>query len=618
MMAETQERDIQPSTQHEHTPALYHYRSLEADHAFRLIKVSRHKPPANSKETTSYSYEIVHASIDTTTPPYQAVSYVWGVGKRDEPLTLCDGTCILVTKSLATAINILSEHCSTGYLWIDQICINQEDLAERSKQVANMYAIYFGCEEVLIKLHDDFEKSQFSPASKDFLSTADDISQEDFNATLEKLRSSNSEEYYVVTYVSNDAWFKRAWVFQEYVLPPRARFIIKNCAIPPSNMSKLVTFSNAKFPNSAGKSFGNFEKMKDARKRQPKVGWSVTPIYLFLANVVPGTEATDPRDLIYAFLGLQHPDIFQVINPDYTLHYDDVLIESTIGIMKHNSSLAIFSILENDQREVSGDKSIRLPTWVVDWRECSLLRPTIDFHNLALGPRYFDAASGRKYSPICDIEFLKVPGKHIDTISYVLDSNMCPPSMIWGARWKDTFDEEPGEYHPASSLRIDQNVAKINNLQKFQVTCERFLRVVLADCSHRYQLGRDFVLRDDIDWTNYHQFYLEWKAKFSGGLVNHNKEFRTNPYLYVMEVCAWLVYERRVFVTGKGKLGLGPKSVQICDQISILHGSTTPIILRYNGKSNTHGVIGDCYLEDVMFGEAVDWEEDTCDIFTLG
>lgn len=29
-------------------------------------------------------------------------------------------------------------------------------------------------------------------------------------------------------------------------------------------------------------------------------------------------------------------------------------------------------------------------------------------------------------------------------------------------------------------------------------------------------------------------------------------------------------------------------------------------------------MVGNCYLEDVMFGETVDWDEDNADLFTLG
>jgi len=196
----------------------YQYRPLKGDHEFRLIQVSREE--TTSKDGATHHYNIIHANLDTSAPPYQTTSYVWGIGSHDGRLTLRNGEYLYITTTLATGIHLLSEHCSTGYLWIDQICIDQEDIAERSKQVALMGLIYSRCQEVLIKLHDDFcQSSQFCQASKEFLSRAEDMSQEEFDTALEKssLRF-NNEEYYVVTYLSSDVWFKRAWVFQEYVV----------------------------------------------------------------------------------------------------------------------------------------------------------------------------------------------------------------------------------------------------------------------------------------------------------------------------------------------------------------------------------------------------------------
>jgi hypothetical protein len=100
----------------------YHYRPLEAHYELRLIKVSREETAPKHGHRPTYRYEIIHADLDTSTPSYQTVSYVWGVGSRDERLFLSSGAYLLITTTLVTAIHLLSEHCSTGYLWVDQIC----------------------------------------------------------------------------------------------------------------------------------------------------------------------------------------------------------------------------------------------------------------------------------------------------------------------------------------------------------------------------------------------------------------------------------------------------------------------------------------------------------------
>src|SRR5271168_3784620 len=93
----------------------YHYRPLEADYEFRLIKVFREETAPKHGHQPTYRYDIIHADLDTSPPSYQTVSYVWGVGSRDERLFLSSGAYLLITTTLAKAIHLLSEHCSTGH-----------------------------------------------------------------------------------------------------------------------------------------------------------------------------------------------------------------------------------------------------------------------------------------------------------------------------------------------------------------------------------------------------------------------------------------------------------------------------------------------------------------------
>lgn len=71
-----------------------------------------------AKETT---FDLVAFTLEDA-PPYQAVSYVWGSDKRDRSLTLANGHTLWITENLETALEYVVKQCSTGYLWIDQLC----------------------------------------------------------------------------------------------------------------------------------------------------------------------------------------------------------------------------------------------------------------------------------------------------------------------------------------------------------------------------------------------------------------------------------------------------------------------------------------------------------------
>ncbi|KAN0104774.1 HET domain containing protein [Hyaloscypha variabilis] len=82
---------------------------------------------------------------------YEALSYVWG-DVRDSVAILVDGRTVSVTKSLETALRHLRYRDKPRTLWVDYVCINQEDIPERSKQVARMGLIYGQASSVLIWL----------------------------------------------------------------------------------------------------------------------------------------------------------------------------------------------------------------------------------------------------------------------------------------------------------------------------------------------------------------------------------------------------------------------------------------------------------------------------------
>ena len=87
---------------------------------------------------------LVNISLDTLrrrTWPWYALSYVWGTSDRDEAIRISRGN-IYITQSLLSALRYHRLPDSECYLWIDQICINQDDIAERGSQVQLMQKIY--------------------------------------------------------------------------------------------------------------------------------------------------------------------------------------------------------------------------------------------------------------------------------------------------------------------------------------------------------------------------------------------------------------------------------------------------------------------------------------------
>jgi hypothetical protein len=88
---------------------------------------------------------------DTYIIPYEALSYTWGDTKRTARITL-NGRSLLVTENLYTALLHLRSSSEDRIMWIDAICIDQDNWEERGHQVQLMGDIYQQAERVVVWL----------------------------------------------------------------------------------------------------------------------------------------------------------------------------------------------------------------------------------------------------------------------------------------------------------------------------------------------------------------------------------------------------------------------------------------------------------------------------------
>ncbi|OAG13561.1 heterokaryon incompatibility, partial [Alternaria alternata] len=73
---------------------------------------------------------------------FEALSYVWGSQEGLKQIT-CNNMSLSVTKNLFEALMALREGDDEDrYLWVDAICIDQNNPAEKAVQVRNMLTIY--------------------------------------------------------------------------------------------------------------------------------------------------------------------------------------------------------------------------------------------------------------------------------------------------------------------------------------------------------------------------------------------------------------------------------------------------------------------------------------------
>ncbi len=82
---------------------------------------------------------------------YKALSYSWkNEDVAPDVAILCNSKPIYVSGNLRAALRRLRAPNEVVRIWVDAICINQQDNAERAYQVGMMRDIYQNSTEVLI------------------------------------------------------------------------------------------------------------------------------------------------------------------------------------------------------------------------------------------------------------------------------------------------------------------------------------------------------------------------------------------------------------------------------------------------------------------------------------
>lgn len=86
-----------------------------------------------------------HVDLAIFCPEYEALSYVWGgsgSGVSSINLAYVSGHQLVISENLNGALRGLRSELKLRIVWVDAICINQNDVGERGHQVSLMSTIY--------------------------------------------------------------------------------------------------------------------------------------------------------------------------------------------------------------------------------------------------------------------------------------------------------------------------------------------------------------------------------------------------------------------------------------------------------------------------------------------
>lgn len=533
------------------------------------------------------SFELIEVFLADYVDKYQAVSYAWGLSAKNHHITIEEQYSLPITQSLATALPYLIRSCSTGYLWIDQICIDQSNIAERNQQVSVMGDIFSNALEVLIWTGGEIKGLEKVLKRSEKLDNGGKVSlkRSDMKPIMELLRRS---------------WFSRGWVIQEAVMAKEALVMAGSCVFTIIDLVSAWIIQNP-HPEPADVRIGGatFEMIMALRQNSlVNFGFGFDGLLNGCGNV----QTTDPRDHVFAFLGL-NPDPRITIIPQYDASVAEVFTNAARAMVQGTQSLSHFRLLPSTEMS----DGTKLPSWVPNWSKKHDMSAILSRPDLG---EYLKASKKRIHrtnvSEIPKSNILHVSGRIIDEVLRELPNPGFRISQTIFAPWRmppfdrvynkinSTLRRKPGPPPLFFGWTNDQ-VQEIDPTALADPSQALRHRIVSAISGARYDSDKLLAKYDGL---------TEWDS--SGPMNYHSMEYTFN------EICTY-----RLWYTVGGKFALVPRLDDgNYSSIAIIHGSNAPVVLS-SGVGGTYTVGGYCYLENAMYGDACTWEEDDADVLAL-
>lgn len=197
---------------------------------------TRYEKRQSIPTSTDRSSDSQALGVHSDVVQYEALSWCWGQETKDRAITIQEGGTyyrLAVTRHLALALKYLRHPHEGRILWIDALCINQENPEERNHQVQMISLIYSGAKQACIWLGEDTDDSITAIG---FINEI--MKLENFDTILEN--KENASKWQSLMLLMQRPWFSQRWVVQEIALARSATIYCGNDKIPWTSFAVAV------------------------------------------------------------------------------------------------------------------------------------------------------------------------------------------------------------------------------------------------------------------------------------------------------------------------------------------------------------------------------------------
>lgn len=621
----------------------FEYQPLPDASHFRVLALE----PGTADELLSCKLQVVSAQ-NARHSEYEALSYAWGNNDKSlKPFISCHGKCLRLTSSLRSALHHIRSEKKVTKLWVDQICINQEDLEERSQQVPLMGSIYSAAKRVIIWLGDTDNTSHqamtFIPVLYHNLCLhiesqgIDFIKKTPYGKRLEGTEfiypAVESSLWTALEHLLRREWFQRVWVAQEATANSETIVCCGKDQTTWSILSNLLHLLDtqtlaARRLTRRGEASDSISFVRTLRGFASDTPNPCSQDLLTVIKALSEQLSTDPRDLVFAVLAFVQDFKGVSLAPNYTLDVKDVFSDLACQCLKNGYGL---EVLHYANMTDDGTKS-ELPSWVPDWRRQPHERT---FGSKMIQRSMFTAASSKHATWGLDAlnRILTVRGRRICTVT---DRGELYPIK----QYFDAFNEK-------DTLQVNSIMAQALNHQFFEKAAamaqgvagngrsgEDILCSVLTrdywgvSCGLSKALSvmrslRAFSARNHAVFEAYCALprgsyiqehfmdyedptVLEWYEELYSHMYPPRMEPGRDPG-YNSELADRVFVQQlrgnRVASTSVRMLANVPERTKEGDEIWIIYGCSTPFLLRPTERG--YLMVGECFVDGIMNGEAL-------------
>jgi hypothetical protein len=536
-------------------------------------------------------------SLEDSDLDYEAISYCWsqGIDGTTEGTwdfeVKCDEAMINVPRNLGRALRRLRYRDRQRRLWMDSICIDQQNFEEKNCQVARMGQIFAKATRVVVWLGEEDLDTEFAYGTVELLDQVASVLAKQDETIIQhrllkehvcevaELRPVSRKGIQVMADLLQRAWFERAWVYQESVLAQEIVVKTGSFEIAGSTIVSMVECGRKYGMSYIGSKPENWLALERAYamflplKKRPDFGFHFWQDLFWALRARRGAKTSDPRDVIYSVLGVAAGGKISAFMPDYDRSWQQIYIFVARRIIQETHNLDLLGELTAVPTHFV-DTSKTLPSWVPDWRVPldDAVKFSIDA-NIEAGPKWraFFSTGASTVSLIEDEDQfsskLKLHGTQVDVVESI------QPSRGW-ADWK--------ELHQFLREKIYWPTQEPMPLAR--------IKMLSLDASQWEPNNPYFVPKGVEHCVNDYYKYLRGD-KEEADLAIMSKLTRAR---------------RKVILTSRGFFGVAPQSTTAGDRVYLLPGAELPVLLRrYQKEESEYEFVGECYIHGLMNGQGM-------------